>query len=553
MFHKIGLYYRTVRYLKPRQVGFRVYYMFRRKFYSVIGYRYPQSIPSNSVELKLQPSIPAYYSYLGNNTFQFLNLEKGFENSIDWNYADYGKLWTYNLNYFDFLHQPGIDKATGWSLIRDFISNSNYLKDGLEPYPISLRGINWIKFFTRHHINDQKTNDHLYAQYYRLLKNPEYHLMGNHLLENGCSLLFGAYYFNDKKLYDKAAKIIKSELEEQILEDGGHFERSPMYHQIILFRLLECLNLAKNNDLFDHELESLLIDTCKKMIRWLNAITFTNGDIPLVNDSASGIAPITEQINAYARRLLNTESTEKEKITTKNSKEHKEKNDNNSLCSFASFVVKNGTGYRKMVGDDYEMVIDVGDIGPDYIPGHAHSDTFSFVLHIHGQPVIVDTGVSTYEKNQQRLMERSTAAHNTVMVEDKEQSEVWSGFRVGKRAKIVNLREKDGFIQASHNGYKSLGITHERKWTYDLNEIHIEDIIHGSSKKSAPAFLHFHPSVNLSIDKNKINVNKSTFLVNGYESIEKKSYTYALGFNKLVKADYLIIRFKNHLHTVIQP
>jgi len=524
--------------------------MFRRKFYSVIGYRYPQSIPSNSVELKLQPSIPAYYSYLGNNTFQFLNLEKGFENSIDWNYADYGKLWTYNLNYFDFLHQPGIDKATGWSLIRDFISNSNYLKDGLEPYPISLRGINWIKFFTRHHINDQKTNDHLYAQYYRLLKNPEYHLMGNHLLENGCSLLFGAYYFNDKKLYDKAAKIIKSELEEQILEDGGHFERSPMYHQIILFRLLECLNLAKNNDLFDHELESLLIDTCKKMIRWLNAITFTNGDIPLVNDSASGIAPITEQINAYARRLLNTESTEK-KLTTKDTKGHKGKN--NSLCSFASFVVKNGTGYRKMVGDDYEMVIDVGDIGPDYIPGHAHSDTFSFVLHIHGQPVIVDTGVSTYEKNQQRLMERSTVAHNTVMVEDKEQSEVWSGFRVGKRAKIVNLREKDGFIQASHNGYKSLGITHERKWTYDLNEIHIEDIIHGSSKKSAPAFLHFHPSVNLSIDKNKINVNKSTFLVNGYESIEKKSYTYALGFNKLVKADYLIIRFKNHLHTVIQP
>lgn len=37
-------------------------------------------------------------------------------------------------------------------------------------------------------------------------------------------------------------------------------------------------------------------------------------------------------------------------------------------------------------------------IGPDYIPGHAHADTFNYELRIDGVPFIVDTGISTYNK-----------------------------------------------------------------------------------------------------------------------------------------------------------
>ena len=85
------------------------------------------------------------------------------------------------------------------------------------------------------------------------------------------------------------------------------------------------------------------------------------------------------------------------------------------------------------------MFIDFGKIGPSYQPGHAHSDTFNFELIKNGNPFIVDTGVSTYEKNERRQIERSTSSHNTITIGDYEQSEVWGGFRVAKRAKILSF------------------------------------------------------------------------------------------------------------------
>ena len=80
-----------------------------------------------------------------------------------------------------------------------------------------------------------------------MLNNLEYHLLGNHLLENGFSLLFGAYYFQDETIYKIAKKIVVSELEVQILADGSHFELSPMYHQILFHRVLDCIQLIKLN------------------------------------------------------------------------------------------------------------------------------------------------------------------------------------------------------------------------------------------------------------------------------------------------------------------
>ncbi len=158
-----------------------------------------------------------------NKRFTFLNLSKEFD-KIDWNYSKFGKLWTYNLNYFDFLNQKGFSKREGKELIYDFIDNIEDIKDGLEPYPISLRGINWIKFLSRFDIKDKKIDDTLLAQYYILLDNLEYHLLGNHLLENGFSLLWGGIYFNDDKLLKKAEEILITRTScNKYSVDGAHF------------------------------------------------------------------------------------------------------------------------------------------------------------------------------------------------------------------------------------------------------------------------------------------------------------------------------------------
>ncbi|HFU75911.1 MAG TPA: alginate lyase family protein [Arcobacter sp.] len=513
----------TVSYLKVRQLYYRLYYTVRRKIRSDSWVSYAVKVRSKSKTLNFTDSIIMNKCYSAGSFF-FLNLEFSFEKNIDWNYQNYGKLWTYNLTYFDYLNQNDMTKGEGIHLIYDFIEQLASIKDGLMPFPISLRGLNWIKFLVKKNIKDQKINDSLYAQYMILMDNIEYHILGNHLLENGFSLLFGAYYFQDEKFYAKAKKILTDELEEQILKDGSHFELSPMYHQIMLFRVLDCINLVQNNNWKNQELLDLLISKAEIMLGWLNTIIYENGDIPLLNDSANKIAPMTKELNEYASIL---------KVKIKK-------------------IELNDCGYRKIKNERYEMVIDVGNIGPDYIPGHAHSDTFNFELYIKGESFIVDTGLSTYETNERRMLERSTLSHNTVEIDGVNQSEVWGGFRVARRAKIIHLKESENYIEATHDGYKRIGVLHTRRYITNEDSIVIEDSIDSTGIHQGIAYLHFYPGVLPEINDNKIIISDIEIITYNAESLIIKAYKYAPEFNKLIDAFKVEIIFSDLLKMEIK-
>ena len=510
MLNKFILLFNTVKFLKPIQIRYRLYYFARKKSRDALGKKPILSKQSENNILNLIESIHISDCYIAKNRFIFLNLEKSFRNNIDWNFSDYGKLWTYNLTYFDYLSHT--NQKDSLYLIDSFIENIDKIRDGLEPFPISLRGINWIKYLSYHQINNKKINDSLYAQYYILLDNLEYHLLGNHLLENGFSLLFGAYYFRDEVLYQKSKEILTKELNEQILDDGGHFELSPMYHQIMLFRVLDSINLVKNNFWKDYELLDFLIKKSALMLGWLENISYKNGDIPLFNDSAYGIAPTSNQLFKYANRL----DIKIDRVPLYNS------------------------GYRKIAKDNYECIIDIGEIGAEYIAGHAHADTFNFELRINNKPFIVDTGVSTYESNDRRTLERSTRSHNTVEINGKNQSEVWGGFRVGNRANIINIKEDIDSIEATHNGYKN--ILHTRKWSFYDDKIVIEDSL--TEKAQGIVRFHFYPS----IKKEDI---LEIFSKNNH-SIKFDEYLYSPKFNINLKAIVISISFREKIRLILK-
>ncbi len=518
MIKKIVLIFDTIKYLKFKQIYFRIYYSLRNRFRKVRGFRYPLAVEVTGRDIVFLNSIPALTSY-EKGVLTFLNLSHQFDTNIDWNFAKYGKLWTYNLSYFDFLNQKNIEKNEGLRLIYDFIDNVKNIKDGLEPYPTSLRGINWIKFLTKYKIKDKKIDGCLYAQYHILLDNLEYHLLGNHLLENGFSLLFGAYYFQDEVLYKKAVEILKTELEEQVLDDGGHFELSPMYHQIMLFRVLDCLNLVQNNQwIVDSRwLIELLREKAEKMLGWLNAITYEDGTTPLFNDSANKIAPSTQQLKQYAL-MLNL------KFNIQNSKLSK-------------------SGYRKITKQRYECIVDIGDIQADYIPGHTHADTFNFVLNIKNnhQPFIIDTGVSTYEAGDIRDYERSTKSHNTVEINNTNSSEVWRSFRVANRAKNIKSEENKNHIKATHDGYfKKFRIFHTREWFFYDDKIIVKDSL---NKGAYGVFrLHFHPEIGEEEIKERIRTNNNYKITDCFVAFE---------YNKRIKSKALEIKFEKHLEVEI--
>jgi hypothetical protein len=445
-------------------------------------------------------------SYTGDNTFVFLNREKDFSSNIDWNFHEYGRLWTYNLNYFDYLLQPALDPETGLRLIMDFIDNRHNAKTGYEPYPTSLRTVNWIKFCTFNNIHNDKIDSSLYAQFVILSKNIEYHLLANHLFENAVSLMFGAYYFRDDTFYTKARKLLTAQLDEQIMSDGAHFELSPMYHKIILYRLLDSYNLIVNNDWRDDAGLSLLIkNKVEQMLGWLKSITFRNGEIPHLNDSSDGIAPDMTDLEKYAHTL--------------------------NISSSA--VRLSASGYRKFETPLYECICDAGQIGPDYQPGHAHADTFSFVMNIHNRPVIVDTGCSTYEWGRLRSDERGTASHNTVTVNAGNSSEIWGSHRVARRAKVTILDETGHSIEASHDGYKHLGCTHIRRFTQTAANIFtIADTVAGNGDKTVNhAYLHFSPYEDFTVNQNIITGKDYYIELKGAVSITVQTCHTASGFN----------------------
>jgi hypothetical protein len=521
-FNRIKLILHTVKYLRFEQVAYRVLYALKNRF---VSKEYNTTLLKPVEPIQWKSGIDKPTSYLSNQTFRFLNITHDFGEHIDWNYAEYGKLWTYNLNYFDFLNQQEIQKSESLQLMHHFIDETETLKDGLEPYPISLRAINWIKYLSKENIADATIDESLYNQYLRLLDRLEYHLLGNHLLENGFSLLFGAYYFKDEKLYSKAKNIIGEELIEQILEDGGHFELSPMYHQIILDRLLDCIALVQQNPWkSDTDFLEFMMLKATLMLSWLNRMTFRNGDIPMMNDSAFQIAPSTAQINKYAKEL----------------------------GVFSLDTKLSDSGYRKFENETYEICLDVGEVGPTYQPGHAHADTFGFVLHANKKPLLVDPGISTYNMGEIRERERATDYHNTVTIDGENSSQVWAGFRVAKRAHVQIFQDDSTKVKASHNGYKSKGTKHTRSFQCTDYEIVITDTL--DSSQPGEAHFHFHPDCQIQVisSEKKVKIEQNTITFAGSIALKEQSYQYAAGYNNLIEAKKLIVSFQNTLTTTIK-
>ncbi|MEP6891151.1 MAG: alginate lyase family protein, partial [Nitrospirota bacterium] len=409
------------------------------------------------------------------------------EDGIDWASKDMPKLWRYNLHYFDYLFDAGRSHDSKVHLISDWIAkNPPGTGDAWEPYTLSLRIVNWIKLFLKRDAAIQEAwVQSLYTQTLWLEKNVEYHLLANHYLKNGVALFFAGVYFEGvdaDRWIKKGLKILREELGEQFLADGGHFERSPMYHSICVIDYLDVLNLAQNSQAVLPAEETVrLRHGITASLKFLHDICLPDSEIPLFNDSAFGIAPTPRQIFDYARSVTGYEPPPK-------------------LTGLAIHEKLQSGYYVCRDGEDMIM-IDCGFIGPDYQSGHAHCDTLSYELAINGLRVIVDSGVYDYEPSAERAYARSTRAHNTVVVDGEDQSEMWGVFRVARRAKPLRAffeKQLDGSVvfEGAHDGYARLPgkPIHKRQMSFDgQGSWVVTDMLEGKGTHRMESYIHIHP------------------------------------------------------------
>ena len=461
-------------------------------------------------------------------SFTFLNQPVNFNrpDTIDWNYADNGKLWTYNLNYFEYLRQPDLPVTTGQALIDNWIGAEPRHLDGWEPYPTSLRIVNWIQFY-RAHQTDIPTHvkESLLRQQFALTDQVEFHIDGNHLLENSLSLCL-LQRCVDADLFSVASadQLLREELDRQYLPDGAHFELAPMYHFILLWRQLDVYSILGADD----TLHPLLNRHITSQLSYAKALCSDSGSYPHFNDSANNIAPSVRAIFNYAEAL--------------------------GFTDIAPATLTSGYVHWSWPG--INLWIDAAPIGASYISSHAHADALHFILSVNGEPFIVDTGISTYEKNDRRAYERSTAAHNTVTVNGSNSSDVWAGFRVGERSRTVVLEQGATggrrLLRARHDGYRSLGIDHQRTFEAYPGQIRITDKLIGPSVRGV-ARLHLVPRFTLLLQESTVVGEGARITFTGLDpgGLSVRSATLAQGFNQLAPGCCVEVQFTGELITTI--
>lgn len=531
---KIKRLFHTLRHLKPVQ------------FYGRLWYRLYKPRP----DLKPRPEIKLTTgkwremarrepSLLGPLHFRFLNVEREILKPADWNDAGMEKLWLYNLHYLDDLNANGADRRKNWhaNLIEKWIDeNPPGQGNGWEPYPLSLRIINWIKRILNGNILSEKAIQSLVVQTRYLNRRLEKHLLGNHLLANAKALFFAGYYFNGTEADNwrtTGEKVLFEQLHEQILPDGGHFERSPMYHSIVLEDVLDCLNLVTTYGNEGTDQNRSLREKVISMSNFLKSILHPDGEIPFFNDSAVNIAPAPAELFKYSKQFGITPST---------------------FETFGNIIRKPDFGLWVIKSGDLHVIVDAGPIGPDYLTGHAHCDTLSYEMSVAGKRFIVNSGTYAYE-GPERHWFRSTAAHNTVRIDGEEQHEIWAKFRVARRGYPFDViaEEINGEcrFEAAHNGYRRLkgSPVHRRKIRIGEGNMSVEDAIEGTGTHQVENYIHLHPDVEIvKIDDDKVRCTLDgkliTIWITSDENFQVEKSFFSPQFGKKLENKVVVLRKK---------
>lgn len=391
---------------------------------------------------------------------RLISREADFSDGFRWDISDEGPLFSYHLHQFDWARGEGLGAEERAHALRSWIADH---RDGIgwDAGPISNRTFAWIKLLTTPHAVAEdaglreKVLSSLADQLATLERRLERHLLANHYLWNLLALNFAGVALEGSRseAWRARERALRRELDEQILSDGAHFERSPMYHSLLLENILDLLNALRAAPRPGGEaLAAQLRDVAERMLGALRVWTCPDGGIALFADSAHGIAHPPHVLRAYAGALgLAPRWQETEGVLRE-------------------------AGYVRLDSGPFSLLATAAPPMPSYQPGHAHCDALSFVLSVGGERVVTDTGVYEYVPGQRRNVARATRSHSTVEIDGADQAELWAAHRVGGRPDAAFTRVEPGTLAVGVcAGWGTPEVLHRRCFRVDSRGVVIED------------------------------------------------------------------------------
>lgn len=497
---KAALYWRTVRRLKPSQAVWRARYTLRRRLGLFPRIPLPQEAPAfgegclDSLRLFAQcwarhgTPDPGSIDTLRQGRITFLNHTVDGSNGLPWRQDALPRLWRYHLHSFEYARRLALEnpeapcpedgkRALDW--IQDWIARNPPGTDvAWDAFPIAARLMNWALAAAVFGFDDASMRRSFQQQTEYLLRSLEYDLLANHLLQNAAGLVVAGNLLGEGEPLARGMAILEEQTLEQLLPDGGHFERSPMYHCQVLEHLLMAYAAFEARPEF---LGRAIITMCD----FLDAICHPDGDIPLFGDAALRTTASPKTLTALARELTGSYARE----------------------APAGTYALEASGFYVLGPEDRSarLIAKAGPPGPDYQLGHAHCDALSYEFTVGTQRVIVDSGVHGYADSPWRGYCRSTRAHNTVSVNGREQMECWAVFRVARRYTPVRHAwgedEAGWILEAGHDGFRPF--QHNRRFLFHREGFWvIVDTVTSTPRRAcgpgrieAESYIHVHPAL----------------------------------------------------------
>lgn len=361
---------------------------------------------------------------------------------------DTPQLWRFQLHYHEFLlalagDPPVDDRGLIWPAIESWMDAYELgivcrNDDAWHPYCISRRLPVWIWLWQvlEPPAASERILNSFRDQATYLAANLEFDPGGNHLLENLSALGLAASFLDDprsERWLKLSERRLRAELRRQILDHGEHFERTPAYHCQVTANLM---TLAVATREIRPDFSNYCAEQASAMLKFIVQIVHADGEIPLFGDSGFGEAPGTSAL----RELASLAGIEWVTV-------------HDTRCT--------GSYWAHRLGRS-SIIFDAGPVGPPELPAHSHGDLLGFEASVDGHRWFGDSGNYNYEADSMRRYCRSSAAHNVVVVDDREQCDTWSKFRMGRRGAPEGFQSgrRGGaeWAAARHDAYHTSGV-----------------------------------------------------------------------------------------------
>jgi hypothetical protein len=373
----------------------------------------------------------------------------------------------------------------------------------------------------------------LFTQLDQVYRYPSTYTSPNtHLIGEAAALFIAGVVFQELPRAEHWRKFseatLVNEMQRQVSLDGVYCELSTYYHCYAADFYLHVLTLARSNGI---ALPDWMWGRLNQMCEVVMHFTRSDGTIPLLGDDDGGRVLMLGSSDYRSYRdglcsgavlfqrgdfkhqagefseatlwLLGPEAWSLFKAVPVHTNCELSK----SYPQAGYFVHRSGWGSA-----DSHLVFDCGGLG-DPSGGHGHADSLSFTLFCGGRDLLIDPGTSVYNcQPEYREYFRSTAAHNTVVVDGISQSRTrgtfaWKSKAAARLRSQFSLQDIE-YVDGEHDGYagRGNGITHRRRVIYIRpNYWIVLDELRGTGEHQFDFLYHFGQESKLNVfgDENR--------------------------------------------------